>query len=218
MIWFRAVGLGLAAVLLAFAGLHLAVQFTRPQMRARDLYNAGPAHADAAAPSAVLTGLAWFDGDYLASYAAILSDAALNRPAPDPPKRIADNAAAQRALAAALDVSPLRPADWLVLGSLKAQAGAATAAPLKLSYLTGAIPADLAYTRLQLVTSTSAAADEEIGLLAQADIRTLLLTNRARYQAPLVAAYVQATPEGRRLLLSATEMVDPKFSAMLKQR
>lgn len=64
---------------------------------------------------------------------------------------------------------------------------------------------------------TPAAADEEIRLLAQSDIR-LALANRARFEAPLVAAYVRATPEGKSLLLEATQIADPKFSAMLRQR
>jgi hypothetical protein len=218
MIWFRAIGLGLAAALLSFASLDLLAEFVRPQVQLRDIYGSRAAQARATRPPAFLTGPLWFDGDYLASYAATLSDAVLNHPVSDPRSRAANNAAAQRALTAALEVSPLRPIAWLALSSLKALEGAATAAPLKLSYLTGSIPADLAYTRLQLVTSTSAASDEEIGQLAQADIRTLLLADRTRYEAPLIAAYVQATPDGRSLLLSATAMVDPNFSAMLKQR
>jgi hypothetical protein len=218
MIWFRTVGLVLALVLLVVAGLDQFADFTRAQFRVDDLFSPRPVHASAGAPSAFLSGLVWFDGDYLASYAATLSDAALNRADLDPASRTAANAAAQRALTAALEVSPLRPSTWLALSNLKAREGVATAPTLKLSYLTGSIPSDLAYIRLQLVTSTSAASDEDIGLLAQADIRTLLQTNRARYEAPLIAAYVQATPEGRSLLLSATEKVDPKFSAKLKQR
>ena len=51
---------------------------------------------------------------------------------------------------------------------------------------------------------------------AQSDIRSAL-ASRARFEAPLVAVYVQASPEGKSLLLDTTQTIDPKFNALLKK-
>jgi hypothetical protein len=99
---------------------------------------------------------------------------------------------------------------WLTLSTLKAQVGEPTTPTLKMSYLTGAVPVDVAFSRVQTVTSSVAAADEEIRLLAQSDIRSAL-ANRARYAPLLIAAYVQATPQGKSLLTESAQMIDPKF-------
>jgi len=96
---------------------------------------------------------------------------------------------------------------------LKAEMRESATAVLKMSYLTGAVPVEVAFSRLQAVTSSSAAADEEIRLLAQSDIRS---ASRARFEAPLIAVYVQASPEGKSLLLEATQTINPTFHALLK--
>jgi hypothetical protein len=78
------------------------------------------------------------------------------------------------------------------------------------------VPVELAFFRIQTATSTSAASDEEIRLLAQSDIRSVL-ADQPRFEAPLTAAYVKATPQGRSLLLEATKAIDPKFGERLQR-
>jgi hypothetical protein len=85
-----------------------------------------------------------------------------------------------------------------------------------MSYLTGTVPVEMAFSRLQTVTSTPAASDEEIRLLALSDIRSTLAAG-SRFEAPLIATYVQAIPEGKSLLLDATQVINPKFSATLQR-
>ncbi|WP_247277332.1 MULTISPECIES: hypothetical protein [unclassified Bradyrhizobium] len=78
------------------------------------------------------------------------------------------------------------------------------------------MPIDVAFSRVQIVTSSAAATDEEIKLLAQSDIRSAL-ANRSRYEPLLIAAYVQATRQGKSLLLETTKVTDPKFNEIMRR-
>ncbi|WFU39469.1 hypothetical protein QA640_34685 [Bradyrhizobium sp. CB82] len=214
--WLRGLGISVAATLILYAGVSLYGDLTLLRFRASDVF-AGPlAATNANASSGSFARLVSFDGDLLASDAARMTAQVIHHPASDASGRAAENKSAQDAVTAALKISPVRPALWLALGTLKAEMRAPATASLKMSYLTGAVPVDVAFSRLQTVTSTSAASDEEIRLLAQSDIR-LVLASRARFDAPLVAVYVQASPEGKSLLLDATQTIDPKFNALLKK-
>lgn len=184
LVWLRALGAVLAAVLLVYAAAPLALRS--------------------------------LDEDLLASDAATKAAGVLRRPAGEAKGRTEENEAAQNALITALKISPIRPALWLALGALKARSGEPATPALKMSYLTGSVPVEVAFSRVQTVTSTSAATDEEIRLFATSDIRAAL-ASRARFEAPLVAAYVQATPEGKSLLLEATQATDPTFNATLRR-
>ena len=163
-----------------------------------------------------VAGLMSFDGELLANYAATKAAEAFQRPALDAKTRTEQYKSAENAAITALKVSPIRPALWLALGTLRAQSGDPVAPALRMSYLSGWVPIELAFFRIQTATSTSAASDEEIRLLAQSDLRSVL-ANRSRFEAPLVATYVQATPQGRSLLLEATQVIDPKFNQMLRR-
>ena len=206
----RIIGIGAALVLALYAGLSFFSDLVRPEFRAGDLF-AGVFPPDTAnLTSARLATRFSFDGDLLANYAAAKAANVFHRPASDTAKRTEETKAAQDAVMSALKVSPIRPALWLTLSALKAQVGEPTTPTLKMSYLTGAVPVDVAFSRVQTVTSSVAAADEEIRLLAQSDIRSAL-ANRARYAPLLIAAYVQATPQGKSLLTESAQMIDPKF-------
>ncbi|MBR0829878.1 hypothetical protein JQ596_30550 [Bradyrhizobium manausense] len=194
--WLRALGTALAVALLVYAGL--------------GLY--GHLAQSLAAPLALVS----LDGDLLASDAASRAAEVLHRPASDAKGHAEENKAAQDALVTALKVSPIRPALWLALGALKARSGEPATPALKVSYLTGSVPVEVAFSRVQTVTSTSAATDEEIRLFATSDIRAAL-ASRSRFEAPLVAAYVQATPAGKSLMLEATQATDPAFNATLRR-
>lgn len=217
MIPLRTLGICVALVLALGAGIGIYADLGWPNLGALSGKPEDGANTLSSSLAGSLVRLVSFDGDLLASHAAAKAAAALREPATDAAGRAAQNKSAQDAVVAALEVSPIRPALWLTLGMLKAQSGEPATPALKASYLTGSVPVDVAFSRVQTVTSTSAAADEEIRLLAQSDVR-LTLANRPRFEAPLVATYVQATPEGKSLLLEATQIADPKFNATLRRR
>jgi hypothetical protein len=155
------------------------------------------------------------DGELLADHAATKAAEAFQRPALNATVPTEQYKAAESAAITALKLSPIRPALWLALGTLRAQSNDPVAPVLKMSYLSGSVPVELAFFRIQTSTSTSAASDEEIRLLAQPDIRSVL-ANRSRFESPLTATYVQATPQGRSLLLEAIQAIDPKFNELLR--
>lgn len=216
MIPFRIIGSCIAVVLFVYAGTAFYADLTRPNFRAGDLFSgtSPPDKAELAA-SGLLSAFSW-DGDFLASHAAAKAADVIHHPATDAQGRTSENRMAQAALVSALKVSPIRPALWLALGTLQARSGEAVTPALKMSYLTGAVPVDVAFSRVQTVTSSAAAADEEIRLLAQSDIRTAL-AQRSRYEPLLTATYVQATPQGKSLLLDAAGVTDPKFGEILRR-
>jgi hypothetical protein len=218
MTWLRTVGTCLAVVLIAYAGFRLCADLSRPKLRADDLFT-GRLQAEAGTTGfapAILAALFPFDGDFLADHAIAKTAQVLNQPALDPSTRAEDNQAAQGAVVAALRVSPIRPVLWMTLATLKARTNGTALPALKASYLTGPVSSDVAFMRLQAVTSSSAASDEEMRLLALSDIRTVL-SGRPRFEAPLIAAYVQATPAGKTLLMESVQALDPKFSNMLRR-
>lgn len=212
----RVIGILTATVLALHAGMAFYGDLIRPSFRASDLFS-GEIPPDRARLAAAggLASVSW-DGDLLANYAAATAAGILHRPSIDAGGRASENKAAQAAVIAALKVSPIRPALWLTLGTLQAQAGEAVTPAVKMSYLTGAVPIDVAFSRVQTVTSSAAATDEEIKLLAQSDIRSAL-ANRSRYEPLLIAAYVQATSQGKSLLLETTKVTDPKFNEILRR-
>lgn len=216
MILLRVIGILTAIVLALHAGMAFYGDLVRPNFRASDLFS-GEIPPDKARLGAAggLASFSW-NGDLLANYAAATAADVLHRPSSDAGRRGSEIKAAQAAVVAALKVSPIRPALWLTLATLQAQSGEAVTPAVKMSYLTGSVPIDVALSRVRTVTSSAAASDEEIKLLAQSDIRSAL-ANRARYEPLLVAAYVQANPQGKSLLLETTKVTDPKFNEILRR-
>lgn len=216
--WLRATGTCIAVVLIAYAAFSFLADLGRSRLRADDLFTGRfqPEAGTTGFASTILAALFPFDGDLQSDHAIAKTAQVLNQPALDPSTRADDNQAAQGAVTAALTVSPVRPALWLALATLKARTDAAVLPALKASYLTGPVSSDVAFMRLQAVTSSSAAADEELRLLALSDIRTVL-SNRSRFESALIAAYVQATAAGKTLLMESARALDPKFSDLLRR-
>ncbi|KRQ01504.1 hypothetical protein AOQ72_08540 [Bradyrhizobium yuanmingense] len=216
MITLRAIGILTAIALALHAGMTFYGDLVRPNFRASDLFS-GEIPPDKAklAAAGSLASFSW-DGDLLANHAAAMAADVLHRPSAEAGGRASENKTAQAAVVAALKVSPIRPALWLTLGTLQAQAGEAVTPAVKMSYLTGSVPIDVAFSRVRTVTSSAAATDEEIKLLAQSDIRSAL-ANRSRYEPLLIAAYVQATPQGKSLLLETTKVTDPRFNEIMRR-
>ena len=216
MIPLRVIGILTAIVLALHAGIAFYGDLIRPNFRASDLFSGEiPPEKTKLAAAGGLASVSW-DGELLANYAAATAADVLHRPSTEAAGKARENKAAQSAVVTALKVSPIRPALWLTLGTLQAQAGEAVMPAVKMSYLTGAVPIDVALSRVRTVTSSAAASDEEIKLLAQSDIRSAL-ASRSRYEPLLVAAYVQANPQGKSLLLGTTKVTDPKFNEILRR-
>lgn len=216
IIWIRTLGACIATALLLHAGSRLYGEFVLPDFRASDLF-AGRTPLDkiSLASCTVLSSFS-LDGNWLANCAAAEAADLFHHPSTDAQRKAAENMAAQEAAVAALKRSPIRPALWLTLGTLKAQSGEPVTPAFKMSYLTGAVPIEVAFSRVQAVTTSAAATDDEIKLLAQSDIRAAL-ANRSRYEPLLMSAYAQATPQGKSLLLEAAQMIDPKFKDILRR-
>ena len=215
MILLRVIGISTAIVLALHAGMEFYGDLIRPNFRASDLFSGEIPPDKAKLAGGVLASLS-LEGDLLANYAAAMAADVLHRPSAEAGERASENEAAQAALVAALKVSPIRPALWLTLGTLQVQSGETATPAVKMSYLTGSVPIAVAFARVRTVTSSAAATDEEIKLLAQSDIRSAL-ANRSRYEPLLIAAYVQATPQGKSLLLDTTKVADPKFNEILRR-
>lgn len=212
LILLRAVGLALASILGIAAVLDLTAEVTRAPVRSEVLFMDGarlPPELTTTASSASL------DGDHRSDLAALAALRVLLAQT-DTPERIAANKAAQDATISALQVSPVNSLMWLTLGLLRAQLNEPAGQALKVSYLTGALRRDAMLRRVHAVVTTDAVADEEIRLLAQSDIRTIL-TKYTQLEPGLAAAYRQASPNGKAFVSNATDIIDPRFSRILRQ-
>lgn len=209
---FRAVNLAFAVVLAGAALLDFTTRFTRPAAQAASLFVDGaPVPADPNRTAAAVS----LDGEVRSDIAASLAIRALVAPQ-GTAEAVASNKAAQDATIATLTVSPVNSLMWLTLGLLKAQVNEPAGPALKASYLTGPLPRDAVVKRIRAVTTSDAVSDEDVRLLAQLDVRTIL-TRYPRLEPALAAAYRQATPTGRAFLLDATQTVDPRFSRLLRE-
>jgi hypothetical protein len=217
MIIFRTFGTLTALALAAYAAADLAAAFARPGYSASDVFLNQPTPKEKMTSSIRGMESISFDGELLADYAAVRAAEVLRRPVGDAKDGTERSEAAERALIRALQVSPIRPTLWLALGTLRARAGKPVAPALKMSYLTGPLPTEIALLRIRTATSTSAADDEEIRYLAGSDVRSIL-ADRYRFEGPLTAIYAQSTPAGRSLLLDASQAVDPQFGATLRRQ
>ncbi|MDB5653455.1 MAG: hypothetical protein JWQ94_1068 [Tardiphaga sp.] len=208
----RAVGLGTAILLAAAALLDVTTQLTRSTISASSLFIDGaPVPADFS-PTAPMLSL---DGNVRSDIAAIQAVRALSQAA-GTANLNDENRAAQASLISVLKTSPVNPLMWMALGLLKAQISEPAGPALKTSYLTGHLPPDAILKRLRAVATSDGVDDEDVRLLAQSDVRTIL-TRYFRLEPALAATYRQATPTGKAFLLDATLAVDPRFSRLLRQ-
>jgi hypothetical protein len=204
----------IALALATYAAIDLAANLVRPAYSIGDVLLNQPAPEKKTTSWDRVMALMSFDGDLLANYAAIKAGEVLQRRAGEPTEQ---PRTAERAVIKALEVSPIRPTLWLALGMLRARSSEPVAPALKMSYLTGSLPTEIAFVRIRTATSTSAATDDEIRLLAGSDVRSVL-ADRSRFERPLIAAYAHSTPAGRSLLLDTTQVVDPQFGALLRRQ
>jgi len=208
---FRVIGFFVAAILAADAVFDVTARLTRPDFRARDLYVNGSQLPSGVNRTAQAVSI---NRDILADFAVLDGLTALNIPAGDA-NRIGLNKAAQAEITAGLAISPANPLMWVTLGLLQTQAGSGSAAAFKASYLTGSVPREAIAKRIFAIATSNAIDDDEVRLLAQIDVRSIL-TRYPQMEPGLVSAYRQANRSGRAFLIEAARMTDPRFSKLLE--
>ena len=166
-----------------------------------------PAAARAAEIAAV-RGDFWFDDALLvwikasrgdgAELAATLDDA---------------HAAAVRAAA----IAPHDARAWLLLALIDAQRGrdlAQQAEALKMSYYTGPSDAALIPPRLKLAVRSAAITDPDFAQLVSGEV--LAAVRQPALHPAILSAYRQASPDGKRFLLSAVAALDPELAGQMR--
>ena len=215
-IWFRTVTSALSVVLAAYAVSGIFAERMRPPFRIADFFRDETRPTITEDKWSAKVAFVSIDGGILSDYAALKSRQALATSPDNSASRAAANRQAQDAARWALTASPVNSSMWLILALLKTQMDEPTAASLKMSYFTGPVGQDALALRIRTLATTSAVVDEDIRLLAQTDIRTVL-TRYPRLEPSLAATYRQAPPDGKKFLLDATQAADPKFSQLLRQ-
>ncbi len=84
-----------------------------------------------------------------------------------------------------------------------------------MSYYTGPNETLLIPMRLSVATQSEAINDPELQILVTNDVRTILL-RKPDMKPTLVAAYRDASPEGKRFIETAVAQLDPSFAAELR--
>jgi hypothetical protein len=204
---------GLSCVLGIFALWQLTAALVHPAapyfISAGAAEPAGDAPAAArAAEIAAVRGDFWFDDALLnwikasrgdgAELAATLDDA---------------HAAAVRAAA----IAPHDARAWLLLALVGAQRGgdlARQAEALKMSYYTGPDDAALIPPRLKLALQSPAIADPDFQQLVSGEV--LAAVRQPALHPAILSAYRQASPDGKRFLLSAVAALEPGLAGQMR--
>ena len=84
-----------------------------------------------------------------------------------------------------------------------------------MSYCTARNETLLIQMRLSIATQSEAINDPELQILVTKDVRTILL-RKPDMKPTLVAAYRDASPEGKRFIETAVAQLDPSFAAELR--
>jgi hypothetical protein len=125
--------------------------------------------------------------------------------------------AVQAATERAIALGPHDARSWLLLARADARLdwlNRNRAGPLEMSYYTGSNETSLMPMRLSTVSQSEAINDPDLQNLVTNDLRIMLL-RRPTMKPAIVAAYRDASPEGKRFLETAVEQIDPNFVAEL---
>jgi hypothetical protein len=109
--------------------------------------------------------------------------------------------------------APFQSKVWLRLASAEARLdwlNRRAVEALRMSFYTGQNEVELIPRRLRVSVQPDMLADADIRRLASHDVRTVL-TNAPNVKPAIIAAYQQASPEGRRFLEEAVGEVDAEF-------
>jgi hypothetical protein len=122
--------------------------------------------------------------------------------------------------AAAVRAAALAPHDaraWLLLALVDTQLGASSAQQaeaLKMSYYTGPDDAALIPSRLALAVRSAAIADPDFQQLVSGEV--LAAVRQPALHAAILSAYRQASPDGKRFLLSAVAALDSGLAGQMR--
>jgi hypothetical protein len=210
----RAGALALAAVVGLQALWFLAAAIVRPRLpffpADRQSAEAVSTHRSRAAAAA---SIGMVRADLWTDYALTLAAAPLLAAAP-----VAADPCARKATERAAAFGPHDARSWLLLAGIleRAEMGdGSLAGPLKMSYYTGPNEAALIPFRLKLATRSSAIADAQVQTLVASELRTIVL-RRSDLKPAVLAAYRQASPQGRRLIEDTVTRLDPAFGGELR--
>lgn len=190
---------------LAAALAHPAAPYFLPVV-ATEQADQAPAAARAA-EIAQVRGDYWFD-DALLSFPELGDSAAPN------------TADLERARTSAVRAARLAPHDartWLLLALIDAKLGSDAAQQteaLKMSYYTGPDDVALIPSRLKLAVQSAAIVDPDFRELVSGEV--LAAVRQPTLHAALVAAYRQASPEGKRFLQSAVGALDSGLAGQMR--
>jgi hypothetical protein len=216
--WVRLGMMSLAGILGLGAAWILAVQFIRPTV---PFFPDDAASSQAAAAHRGAAGAAaWIGlirGDLWTDYAITL--------APDLSKeftgdRLATSLQARQSVQAAavraVELAPFEARSWLLLADVNSRAlDHKVAGFLKMSYYTGPNALSLIPMRINIATRTDAISDPELQILVAGEIRTII-TRRPDLKALILAAYRNATPEGKRFIEAQVAELDTGLLASLR--
>jgi hypothetical protein len=202
-------GMGLAI----YAACGIAAQFMRPTFTKADFFRSDSRPSASEENSATTAAKISFDGNVLSDYAALKARKALQTQSNS--TNLAATTDAQEAVESTLRKSPINSLAWLIFSVLKAKIGGETSSALKMSYFTGPLPANAIASRIRMVVTTSAIADDDIRLLAPADVRAIFVRHPA-LETEISATYRLASTPGKKFLLDTIQGVDPKFVTMLR--
>ena len=111
--------------------------------------------------------------------------------------------------------SPHNARNWLLLASQDCQLHREASAALKMSYYTGPNEIALMPLRLLVATCSDAMNDAELQTLVEREIR-LIVTHEQNLKPAIVAAYLNATPSGRRFIETVVGDLDSGLMATIR--
>jgi len=218
-VWFR-LSSTIFAVLLSLLAIWIPVaEVVRPRLAffpiasATSEFTTQRASAARAAAIGGIRGDLWVDAA-ITRASGLLADLSAAAAAEDRQMVESAHAAARRAAV----LSPHDARAWLLLAASDARIEAfreRIAGPLKMSYLTGPNQADLMPTRLPLAVGSEAIADDELQVLVQGEVSTIV-TLRPDLKPVIALAYRRAVPEGKRLIEQVLGPLDPNFTDALR--
>ena len=208
-----------AGILAVQAAWLLAVDYVRPTLPYFPQDKVGEQEALAARSFAVTAAsIGWIRGELWTDAAIALSTGLTSATAEEHdaqmlPQRNQARAAAQRAVR----LSPHDSRAWLLLAALDSRFDWPDddANRLKMSYFTGPNEFDLAPMRIRIAVHSSPIGDAELQSLVKQDIRSIVLRHQEQ-KSSLLAAYRDASPEGKEFLEATIGDVDKDFLATLR--
>ncbi len=130
----------------------------------------------------------------------------------------ADAVSARRCVEEAVLWGPHRPGAWVLLGAVAEYynwPGSQLAEALKLSYYTGPNELPLLPARLLIYGRATALQDPDLQMLVGRDVE-VILSRRSELKPAVLAAYQEATPEGKRFFEETVSRENPEFLKCLR--